>query len=72
MSLCLHQVACNLRGYSPGASPPNATDYQWDTELEADAWAIADAVKFTSFHIVSHDLGAGMYRSARTWKASAT
>lgn len=64
--LCPNQVACNLRGYSPGASPPNVGDYEWDTALEADAWAIADAVNFTAFHIVSHDMGASTYRSSET------
>ena len=49
-------VACNLRGYSAGASPPLPSDYTYD-KLVTDVFNIADAVNFTSFHLVGHDHG---------------
>lgn len=50
-------VACDQRGYSPGASPPNVEDYDYDN-LRDDVFAVADAVGFDKFHLVAHDHGA--------------
>lgn len=55
----LRTVACNLRGYSPGASPDNLDSYDSDCLL-ADVWALADAAfgPNKTFHLVGHDHGA--------------
>lgn len=50
-------VACDQRGYSLGASPPNVEEYHYDN-LRDDVFAIADAVGFDRFHLVAHDHGA--------------
>ena len=51
-------VACDQRGYSPGASPDNVTAYNYRL-LASDVWALADAAKFPpKFHLVGHDHGA--------------
>ena len=42
-----HSVACNQRGYSPGAAPANVTDYDYNL-LRDDVFAVAAAVNFTS------------------------
>lgn len=57
--LPIHGVACDLRGYSPKASPSAVEDYNYDT-LVTDVWALADAVfgASTKFHLVGHDHGA--------------
>eukprot|EP00732_Lithocolla_globosa_P005549 Lithocolla_globosa_v1_NODE_5822_length_1179_cov_10.943060.p1 type:complete len:345 gc:universal NODE_5822_length_1179_cov_10.943060:52-1086(+) len=54
-------VACDLRGYSPKASPEGVENYHYDI-FALDTWAIADAVfgQNTSFHLVAHDHGAGL------------
>ena len=59
-------VACNQRGYSPGAAPDNVADYNYNV-LRDDVFNIADAVNFTGqFHLVGHDHGAalGFYAAA--------
>jgi pimeloyl-ACP methyl ester carboxylesterase len=53
-------VACNQRGYSPGASPPLEGSYSY-SQLGADVWDVAEAVlnsSSTKFHLVGHDHGA--------------
>lgn len=50
-------VACDQRGYSPGASPESEEDYNYD-KLRDDVWNVADAVGFQNFHLVAHDHGA--------------
>lgn len=50
-------VACDQRGYSLGASPPNVEDYNYNN-LRDDVFAVADAVGFDKFHLVAHDHGA--------------
>ena len=54
-------VACNQRGYSPGAAPAGVTNYNYNT-LAEDVWNIADAVigRTTKFHLVGHDHGAAL------------
>jgi len=49
--------ACDMRGYSPGASPSNIDDYGY-FNLSSDVGALADAVGFAKFHLVGHDHGA--------------
>jgi pimeloyl-ACP methyl ester carboxylesterase len=53
----VHSVACNQRGYSPGARPPLQTDYNYNT-LKSDVFALATAANFSKFHLVGHDHGA--------------
>ena len=55
-------LACDQRGYSPGASPPVPEAYHYDL-LAADILALTTAAGFNSsfggkFHIVAHDQGA--------------
>merc|ERR1719421_886353 len=54
-------VACNQRGYSPGAAPANVSDYNYNL-LRDDVFAVAAAVNYTTggrkFHLVGHDHGA--------------
>ena len=52
-------VACNLRGYSPGAAPADEAAYNYNT-LVSDVFAIARAVNFTRFHLVGHDHGGAL------------
>ena len=52
-------LACDQRGYSPKASPPDASAYSYE-RFGADALALADAVGFGQFHLVGHDHGAGL------------
>lgn len=54
-----HSLACNLRGYSPGARPPLVTDYNYYT-LASDVFALADAANFSAFHLVGHDHGSSL------------
>ena len=56
-------LAFDQRGYSPGARPTAVAQYHIDT-LAADVAQIADAVGFTTFHLVGHDWGAAV-----GWKA---
>ncbi len=56
-------LAFDQRGYSPGARPTAVSQYHIDT-LAADVSQIADAVGFTTFHLVGHDWGAAV-----GWKA---
>jgi pimeloyl-ACP methyl ester carboxylesterase len=58
-------VACNQRGYSPGASPDDPAAYNYD-KLRDDVFLMATAVGFKRFHLVGHDHGAalGWYSAA--------
>ena len=49
-------VAPDQRGYSPGARPPEVSDYGISL-LVRDVLALADAVGSGRFHIVGHDWG---------------
>jgi len=60
-------VACNQRGYSPGASPDGVENYSYDL-LEDDVFALAAAANFTArWHLVGHDHGAML-----GWKCAAS
>ncbi len=52
-------IAPNLRGYSPGANPRDASEYRM-TDLVADVIGIADARGVDRFHIVGHDWGGAL------------
>jgi pimeloyl-ACP methyl ester carboxylesterase len=52
-------VAPDQRGYSPGARPPEVSDYEVGA-LVQDVLAIADALGAERFHLVGHDWGAGV------------
>ena len=62
-------VACDLRGYSPLASPDIAGEYDYSI-LQTDIWAIADALGFDTFHLVGHDHGAALRRPTHFTKRS--
>ena len=54
-------LACDQRGYSPGASPNNYSAYNYN-ELAADIFSLVDASGFSQnfggkFHLVTHDQG---------------
>lgn len=53
----LRSYALDQRGYSPGARPPEVTDYRM-TECVADAVAVLDALDVDAAHVVGHDWGA--------------
>eukprot|EP00931_Biecheleriopsis_adriatica_P104456 TRINITY_DN79130_c0_g1_i1.p1 TRINITY_DN79130_c0_g1~~TRINITY_DN79130_c0_g1_i1.p1 ORF type:complete len:367 (+),score=41.35 TRINITY_DN79130_c0_g1_i1:124-1101(+) len=55
----IRAVACDLRGYSPGAAPENPSAYTYDV-LATDVYALADAVGFKKFHLAGHDHGCGL------------
>lgn len=57
----IHVVACDLRGYSIGASPDGIEQYTYDTFLE-DTFAIADSAfgEGIPFHLMGHDHGAAL------------
>jgi pimeloyl-ACP methyl ester carboxylesterase len=59
-------IAPNLRGYSPGASPSEASEYSMD-KLVADVIGIADSQKAERFHLVGHDWG-----GALAWSVAGT
>ncbi len=52
-------IAPNLRGYSPGANPREASEYRMD-DLVADVVGIADALSVDRFHLVGHDWGGAL------------
>lgn len=52
-------IAPNLRGYSPGANPPEASAYSM-SHLVADVIGIADAQGAERFHLVGHDWGGAL------------
>lgn len=53
----VYAVACDLRGYSSGASPDGAEHYSYEI-FALDTFAIADACGMKKFHLVGHDHGA--------------
>lgn len=52
-------LAPDLRGYSPGAMPPEAEHYSHGS-MAGDILAMADALGKERFHLVGHDHGAGL------------
>lgn len=52
-------IAPNLRGYSPGANPRDASEYSM-ADLVADVIGIADARGADRFHLVGHDWGGAL------------
>eukprot|EP00404_Azadinium_spinosum_P044915 CAMPEP_0180825202 /NCGR_PEP_ID=MMETSP1038_2-20121128/72839_1 /TAXON_ID=632150 /ORGANISM="Azadinium spinosum, Strain 3D9" /LENGTH=244 /DNA_ID=CAMNT_0022867637 /DNA_START=121 /DNA_END=852 /DNA_ORIENTATION=+ len=50
-------VACDQRGYSPGAAPEDPKEYHYDI-LRSDVFAVADSLHMDRFHLVAHDHGA--------------
>lgn len=51
-------VACDARGYSPGAAPQEQRAYHYD-ELAGDIFSLVNATLGTGqFHLVTHDQGA--------------
>lgn len=55
-------LACDARGYSPGAAPNNQSAYNYN-ELQGDIFSIVNASGFNDnfggkFHLVAHDQGA--------------
>jgi pimeloyl-ACP methyl ester carboxylesterase len=52
-------IAPNLRGYSPGANPPEASAYSMG-HLVGDVLGIADAQGVERFHLVGHDWGGAL------------
>lgn len=61
----MRTVACDMRGYSPGASPQFYEAYNYN-EMAQDIFAIADVAGFDAFHVVAHDQGARL-----TWHSIA-
>jgi len=55
----LRGIACDLRGYSPAASPDDPELYAY-SHMVADVLAIADAFQLKAFHLVGHDHGANL------------
>ena len=59
-NVSVHAVACDLRGYSPGASPNSIEEYDYSIFAD-DAFALAKASGFEDgFHLLGHDHGAGL------------
>lgn len=52
-------VAPDQRGYSPGARPTDPADYRMDT-LVGDVTSLADALGWSTFHLVGHDWGGAL------------
>ncbi|MEJ2130645.1 MAG: alpha/beta fold hydrolase, partial [Gammaproteobacteria bacterium] len=52
-------LAPDQRGYSPGARPEGAENYDY-RHLVGDVLALADCEGFETFHLVGHDHGAGV------------
>jgi pimeloyl-ACP methyl ester carboxylesterase len=57
--MSVHAVACDLRGYSPGASPDDIQEYDYSIFAQ-DAFALAEAAGFGTFHLLGHDHGAAL------------
>jgi pimeloyl-ACP methyl ester carboxylesterase len=55
--VAINAVACDLRGYSPGASPDSIDDYRYDLFVD-DVAGLADAAGYSTFHLIGHDQGA--------------
>ncbi|KAG7352229.1 alpha/beta fold family hydrolase [Nitzschia inconspicua] len=57
----MHVVACDLRGYSDGASPDDIEQYTYDVFAE-DIFAIAENAfgVGVSFHLMGYDHGAAL------------
>jgi pimeloyl-ACP methyl ester carboxylesterase len=59
-SASVRAVACDLRGYSPGASPDGVENYDYDI-FASDAFALAEAAGFNAgFDLLGHDHGAAL------------
>jgi len=59
-NITVHAVACDLRGYSPGASPDNVEDYDYPI-FASDTFALAEAAGFDDgFDLLGHDHGAAL------------
>ena len=55
-------VACNMRGYSPGAKPTGVEDYDYDV-LASDVESISEAIfgsNITNLNLIGHDHGAAL------------
>lgn len=52
-------VAPDLRGYSPGARPADPADYAMGLLVD-DVLGLADALGWTTFHLVGHDWGGAL------------
>lgn len=60
LDVSVNAVACDLRGYSPGASPDNIEEYDYSIFAE-DTFTLAKAAGFDQgFHLLGHDHGAGL------------
>lgn len=59
MGFTVQAVACDLRGYSPGASPDDMSAYDYSIFAD-DVWAIAESLGMGTFHLLGHDHGAGL------------
>jgi pimeloyl-ACP methyl ester carboxylesterase len=51
-------IAPDQRGYSPGARPEDVNKYSID-KIASDVISLANYCKFSKFHLVAHDWGAG-------------
>lgn len=58
-SMEINAVSCDMRGYSPGASPNSIDEYHYDI-LASDVFALAEAAGFEQFHLVGHDHGGAL------------
>lgn len=66
----VHAVACDLRGYSPGASPDDIRRYGY-LQFGHDVGELANVVGFqrNSYHLVAHDHGAGLAWELAAYKS---
>jgi pimeloyl-ACP methyl ester carboxylesterase len=58
-NLSVNALACDLRGYSPGASPSDISSYAYEN-MASDAFELAHAAGYRDFHLIGHDHGAGV------------
>jgi len=59
-------LACDMHGYSPGASPADKSSYDSD-RLRDDTFKIARSAGFAKFHLIGHDHGCVL-----GWRMAAT
>jgi pimeloyl-ACP methyl ester carboxylesterase len=55
----VNALACDLRGYSPGASPDGIENYDYAI-FANDTFELATAAGFSTFDLLGHDHGAGL------------